>query len=335
MKKRMDSLSLHFLHSSESLKEEVSQFLSNWYDDSPVVRTKTSGSSGIPKWIEHSKEAMRFSARRTLDYFALQPGMHALLCLSPATIAGKMMLVRAIEGRLKLFVSNVQSDFLEHVTEQIHFAAIVPLQLEFACTHRPNTLKSISKLLVGGGILTNSQLEKTTSMNCYQSYGMTETISHVAIRKLHSTDVYRALEGVSFSQNDKNCLVINDTLLGIEGLETNDKVELMDPYTFRWLARIDLVINSGGQKYFPTELEALLYGIITYPFFIGGLPDDRLGERIVLFIESETPLSDLEIRSVPFPGKSSPKQIVYIPFFQRTESGKIDRRKTIEQLLHT
>jgi o-succinylbenzoate---CoA ligase len=333
--KRMNSVSIA---ETEPWIESIFSFLRDWVNDAEEITAKTSGSTGHPKLIQLEKKAMLASAGLTCDYFGLQPMDRALLCLSVDYIAGKMMLVRAMERGLHLIAVSPQGCPLSNIIEKVKFSAMVPLQVE-RCLEN-DCLDKTEQLLIGGaalpGRLLNSIRESPTA--CYISYGMTETMSHVALRRLNGTRasaVYEGLTGIHFSLDPRGCLFIDATPLGIAGIQTNDLCELQDKQHFRWLGRVDFVINSGGIKIIPEQIELLLSNEVLYPFIISSIPHPLLGEQAVMIIETESnetlALQLLKKANEVCPQYHAPKQIFFVPHFIYTSTGKIDRVKTSKQ----
>ncbi|NWJ49243.1 MAG: AMP-binding protein [Bacteroidetes bacterium] len=320
---------------TESWIESVFSFLRDWLNNAEEVTAKTSGSTGQPKLIHLKKESMLASAKLTCDYFGLQPLDKALLCLSADYIAGKMMLVRAIERGLHLIAVSPQGCPLSGIHEKVKFAAMVPLQVE-RCIEE-GCIDKTEQLLIGGAALTNrllNSVQKSTTA-CYISYGMTETMSHVALRRLNgslASLLYEGLTGIRFSLDHRGCLFINTAPLGIESVQTNDLCELQDEQHFKWLGRADFVINSGGIKIIPEQIELLLSNEVSYPFIIAGIPHPLLGEQAVMIIEAESndllAAQLLKKANEVCPQYHSPKQILFVPQLTYTSSGKIDRAKT-------
>lgn len=275
----------------------VYAFLQNWFDDSDVIITHTSGSTGQPKKIKLSKQAMRNSAAMTNSFFGLGAGKTALLCLPASYIAGKMMLVRAIVGRFNLICMEPEANPFQKISDKIDFAAITPYQLNYSL----ETLKTypVENIIVGGSTV-NAKLEKTCKdipAALYETYGMTETASHIALRKFNGEkcDYFSILNGVSIRQDERNCLVINAPHLTDEELITNDIVEIKNERNFRWLGRTDSVINSGGVKIFPEQVERKLQTIIDLQFFISSTNDDLLGQKLILVAEcTKNELKEIE-----------------------------------------
>lgn len=320
---------------SAAWQKSIFVFLNQWFNSGDDISVHTSGSTGKPQDIHLSKSKMRVSALMTCDYFGLKPMDRALLCLSAENIAGKMMLVRAIERGLHLIAVNPVGCPLSNINETIKFAAMVPIQVQHCLDQK--CLDKTEILLIGGVAVSDSlQTELYDyTVQCYSSYGMTETMSHVAIKRLNGPDAsewFEGLDEISFSLNDRGCLQIVAKPLGVDQLQTNDICELQGTNRFRWLGRFDFVINSGGVKVHPEQLEKLLSPYITMPFFITGLDDEKLGEKVVLFIQASTivQVPVIEIMQVikEWPKYQQPKDIFSIPEFVYTLSGKINRIAT-------
>ncbi len=315
---------------------EIETFLETWNNSSDSLAVKTSGSTGKSNSILLSKNKMVLSAKKTLEFFKLQKGSSALLCLSLDTIAGKMMLVRSLIGQLKLHIGAISLNPIKELKEQIDFVALVPLQLEAALDTTPEKLKTIRTILVGGAPVSEKLIQKLrqNKLSVYQSYGMTETISHVAIRKigLETELYYTALEGITFS-TEKQRLVIHYPEILDQKLITNDCVELKDATHFKYIGRYDFIINSGGIKINPEELEQKISGLFDEPFFIWFLPDQHLGQKIVLIVESTKKFNFKKETFSPLLSKFEiPKFYAMISNFTWTKSAKINRKKTMESI---
>jgi O-succinylbenzoic acid--CoA ligase len=247
-----------------------------------------------------------------------------------------MMLVRAIERGLHLIAVAPQGCPLSGIIENVKFSAMVPLQVE-RCIE-DGCLDKTEQLLIGGAALPGQLMRSVqeSPVACFISYGMTETMSHVALRRLNGPEAsvwYEGLEGIHFSLDERGCLFIDAATLGIENIQTNDLCELQDNQHFKWLGRADFVINSGGIKIIPEQIENLLSNDIAYPFIISGIPHPTLGEQVVMLIEAAPDKSlalQLLIKATEIcPQYCAPKQILFFPHFSYTSSGKIDRVKTI------
>ncbi|MEM7380684.1 MAG: AMP-binding protein [Bacteroidota bacterium] len=318
----------------EDFEKSIGDFILDWLSDSEVIAVKTSGSTGAPKTIYHSKQRMAKSAMATTNFFNLMPGQAVLLCLSAEYIAGKMMLVRALTQGLDIDCISPASDPLANSQRSYDFVAMVPMQLANSLKH----LDRVKKLLVGGAPLGDDLKVALAAVDTlvYESYGMTETITHIALKKINhnspeSIAAFETLPGVSIATDDRGCLVIEAPDIISSRLITNDMVELLSDSSFQWLGRFDNVINSGGIKLIPEQIEKKLRAILEHRFFVYGLPDDKLGSKLVLFVEGNTDVSKLMSAIVSLKTLSKyevPKEILEISGFQETPTGKIDREKS-------
>ena len=334
----LQRLAEEFTSLDEQFKQEIGHFLLQWFDGSATIEVKTSGSTGTPKNIKLSKRYMINSALATGAYFNQESGTRALLCLSANYIAGKMMLVRAMVLGWDLVLRNPKANPLNEIDQQIDFAAMVPLQVEASLEN----LDKINHLIIGGAPVSSSlqqELEKVKT-RCYATYGMTETITHVAVKRLnHCTQAqlyFELLPDVEISQDYRGCLVINALKVADEPVITNDIVTIHDNNSFEWLGRYDNVINSGGVKLFPEQIEQKLSVIINERFFVYGLPDDKLGQKLVLVIEANTKNIDIDKKtfiSVGLTRYEIPRQVIYVEKFKETPTGKIQRNLTLRSYL--
>jgi o-succinylbenzoate---CoA ligase len=318
---------------ANSWRNAVYFFLKYWFDDSDVIITHTSGSTGEPKEIRLSKEILRNSARMTNAFFGLDASKTALLCLPVSYIAGKMMLVRAMVGRFNLICVEPKANPFENLKIPVDFTAITPYQLH----HSGETLKTASvKNIIVGGSAVSSRLETLAAdipARMYETYGMTETASHIALRCFNGaekSDYFTALAGVALRQDERGCLAITAPHLHSQNLITNDIVEMQGENQFKWLGRADAVINTGGVKIFPEQVEKKLEAIIPGNFFISSLPDEQLGEKVILLIESDTEISSLNIalKQLLSPYEQ-PKQVIYLPRFVYSPNNKILRKDSL------
>lgn len=316
------------------VKSELNDFLIDWFSDKTYINSCTSGSTGKPQEIQLRKEGVQFSAQNTIDYFKLNEYSKALLCLPLTTIGGKMMVIRALMSNMKLVVQKATANPLKDQNQTYDFIAVNPMQLSNMLNHSLNELKQITTILVGGAPI-HAQLEnrlKTEGIFVYHSYGMTETASHVALRKVghNESKFYSALIGITFETNEYGNLIIHYPALNTNPIQTNDQVKLLNSYSFEWIGRNDFVINSGGIKVHPEEVESKIADQIAYPFFITGIPDEVLGEKVVLVIESTN--SD-GFYNFDFLGNHKPREVYFVEKFIYTTSEKIDRKATIKLVL--
>ncbi len=314
----------------------VANFLDEWYSPADYVWGHTSGSTGAPKPVKLLKRDMVASARLTCDFFSLNHSSTLLLCLSPDYIAGKMMLVRALLSGANLLVVPPSSTPLAILDETIDFAAMVPAQVVETLTSAEQTarLARIRYLIVGGAPLAPDTEESLVKLPVatYVTYGMTETVSHVALRRLGDpAEVYRAMGDITFSIDERDCLVIHAPHFSTQKFVTNDVVQLDAPDSFRWVGRYDHVINTGGVKVFPERVEQQIASLLApRRFFITATPDAKWGESVTLVMEgeqlSETAQSQLltAIRE-RVTRYEYPRCILYLSHFKETASGKVIR----------
>jgi O-succinylbenzoic acid--CoA ligase len=306
----------------------IARFIVKWFNDKSYIIVKTSGSTGAPKKIKLLKTNMVHSAFATGLYFNLGAENTALLCLSAKYIAGKMMLVRALTMGWNLHVVAPDKNGITQYDNTYDFAAMVPYQVY----HSLSALDKIKTLIIGGGVISPDLEAKlqSKSTEVYASYGMTETITHVAMRRVNGhnrTTIYSALPNISFSTDARGCLVIDaPNLINLE-VVTNDVVTLLSSTSFKWLGRYDNVINSGGVKLFPEKIERLLRDFIKVPFIISSLQDQALGEQLILVLELENPKEASNYRTVisELESYQRPKKIFTLSKFPLTETGKIKR----------
>ncbi len=312
--------------------QPVKKFLKQYYDDDNTYTAHTSGSTGHPKEIRLPKAFMKASAKKTLSFLGIKPGDKTLLCISADHIGGIMMLVRWVHGDLDLYVQKPNSKPLETTKISIDFAAMVPMQL----MNSIQDLSKVKKLIIGGGAI-NPTFEKNTnwetiSTHVYHTYGMTETLSHIALRDVSKArDYFEALSNTRFSLDSRSCLVINSPDIGVFDLVTNDVVNLIDRNRFIWKGRFDNVVNSGGIKLFPEEIEKALSGL-SIPYFLTGEPDLVLGSKLVLLVEGDEAQHGEEVRNaIKGLGKyQKPREILYLNQFQYTDTDKIKRNYTLK-----
>ena len=318
-----------FITQGRDYEKELGTFLLEWGNSLPYINSQTSGSTGSPKVIRISKTAMLHSALATAAFFDLKPGDTALHCLSAKFIAGKMMLVRGLVLGLEMdFVSPSATPLLKNQTHY-DFVAMVPLQVQNSIAE----LQNIKQLIIGGAQIQESLKKQLLylSTQVYETYGMTETITHIAARRVGER-VFTVLPNVTISQDHRNCLVINASRISDQKIETNDLVDIVSDTQFQLLGRIDNVVNSGGIKLIPEQIEAQLSSKIATRFFIIGVPDEVLGEKIILVLEGYK--TDFE--ETIFDGLSKyekPKGVLFIPQFKETENGKIQRKETLKDFL--
>lgn len=322
----------------EGIYRDLYTFLYAWFSEGETMKVQTSGSTGVPKVMEVSKRAMMNSACRTCRFLELQEGDSLLLSMNLKYIGAQMMVVRALVGGLRVLLQEPCAHPLASVQERIDFLSMVPMQL--ASSLQPeaekNVLQTAKVVIVGGGAVDSQLEEQLQALPCrvYSTYGMTETLSHIAMRSLNGperSDRYYPLPGVTLSLSARDTLVIEVPDVCAGQLETNDCVTLYPDGSFVVKGRVDNVINSGGVKIQIEEDERLLQGVLSFPFAITSVPDSFYGERVVLLAEHpelSTKETDeyLVLLKQTLPRYHAPRDIVFVRSLPRTENGKIDRK---------
>lgn len=392
---------LELISYSEGISDDLYWFLQEWFSDSETLIVQTSGSTGTPKLVAIKKEFMENSAKATGSFLKLGAETKALCCLSTQYIAGKMMVIRALTLGWELDVMEPNGNPLEDIFEPYDFCAMVPMQVKASLWD----LHLVKKLLIGGGVVSEGLQEalQNVSTQCFASYGMTETVSHIAIKKLNcfaestlsssaqhistplddqlliegndnkstikndniSTPLddqkvdkiqledfersreadpkkestfrreglnshYVLLPNITISQDNRDCLIINAPLLSEEEVVTNDIVKIHSETEFEWLGRFDNVINSGGVKLHPEQIEKELSKVIGQRFFVAGIKDETLGEKLILIVEGEN--TDLNFSQINLSKYELPKEIYFLPQFIETKTNKIQRQQTLALL---
>ena len=322
---------------------ELTEFLAEWHNDNDRILVHTSGSTGKPKPMMVEKKRMLNSARITCDFLGLKPGDTALLCMSLDYIAGKMMVVRSLQRGLQLTCVNPSSHPLADETlPSFTFAAMVPMQVynTLKVPEERERLMHIRHLIIGGGAISNelAQMIKPLPNAVWSTYGMTETLSHIALRRLNGPDAslwYTPFDGVEVSLNAEGCLVIDAPQVCAEPLATNDIAELStDARTgktrFRIKGRKDNVICSGGIKIQIEEVEEALRPYLSDPFMIVKKQDAMLGEMAVLLTEGKNLTLVEEKCKNTLPPYWVPRMFLHIDHLPLTETGKPKRTGVVD-----
>ncbi|WP_108424651.1 AMP-binding protein [Flagellimonas amoyensis] len=313
----------------------LGEFLVDWASDASTLDVSTSGSTGKPKKITLKKEQMVNSAMATAAYFQLKPKQTALLCLPSTGIAGKMMLVRAMVLGLHLDVVEPSSTPLDNNGKAYDFVAMVPLQAQKSLDQLPR----VRTLIIGGAAVDVSLKQQLGLLptKVYETYGMTETITHIAVKEIapEPRAYFETLPGIGITRDDRGCLIIDAPKISEEKVITNDLVELVAANRFTWLGRFDSIINSGGIKLVPEVIEDKLGAILKTRFFVTGIPDETLGTQLVLVVEAEPETFEAhtllnQIKALKTLSKYEvPKKIFVVNAFSETSTKKIDRSKTL------
>ena len=314
-----------FIKEGEDFEKITGEFILDWFNSNSFISVTTSGTTGAPKKIKIDKQAMVFSALATAEFFDLKATNRVLNCLSTNYIAGKMMLIRSFVLGFEMDFVKPTSNPLKNNNKFYDFVAMVPLQVENSI----NELINVRKLIIGGSKINYNLKNKLLGLSTlvFETYGMTETITHIAARNI-SDSYFSVLPHVTISKDKRNCLIIDTPRISASSITTNDVVNIISNTEFELLGRIDNVINSGGVKLFPEQIELKLAHKIQTRFFVTGIPDDHFGEIVALIVEgSPIPFED-DIFNDLLPYEK-PKKIHFLSNFLETESGKIKRAATL------
>lgn len=329
------------LSTTDAFGAELIGFLQEWYNDDTHIRVKTSGSTGTPKEMRVGKQQMANSATMTCKFFHLTPGSSALLCMPLEYIAGKMMVVRCLVGGLNLLYNTPSGHPLALCKQIPHFAAMIPMQVynTLQVATEREVFAQIQHVLIGGGSIDSQLAEQLQGLDnkVWSSYGMTETLSHIALRRINGTEAttwYTPLPGVKVEKGENDTLTIFAPHVNNEVLHTNDVVQFNDQGQFRIMGRVDNIINTGGIKVQIEQLEQQLASVLTLPFQITSVPHPKFGEAITLLVEqpeathNTATINNLqEICRKHLPAYWCPKYFFTVDKLPLTETGKPNRFK--------
>jgi O-succinylbenzoic acid--CoA ligase len=334
-------------------------FAETWLAGKARFSLPTSGSTGEPKIIEITRAQMQASAKGTAKALDLPALKTALLAINPQYVGGTMMLVRALEYGLTLHgippVSNPLAYLEEHkigmgAWDFYDFMALVPMQLHTIATETPQFLPALNQykaIILGGGAVSETLMQVIQQLRVpiYNTCGMTETVSHIALKRLNGTTktaYFEVLEGVQIAVDERSCLKICAEVTQNEWIQTNDVVEIIDHQRFIWVGRQDNVLNSGGIKIQIELLESKIEAILKQENIqascaIVGLPDEKWQERVTLFLEMNVlPTYTLErlwaLMRQNLLRHEVPKEIHFLPAFPRTETGKIRKKDLLQTI---
>ena len=312
------------------------EFQKEWENASDAIEVRTSGSTGIPKVIKLSKDFVKESALRTLNFFGLGEGCNFHSCVAADYIGGKMMAVRAILANGNFSWEQPSNRPLQgsDKTVKIDLLAVVSSQMPFILDNL-ETLPEIKNIIVGGGVIPQQIRDRIagSGLNVYETYGMTETASHIAMRRVSVEELpFSTLGDITVSLDSRGCLAIQ--FPSGESVMTNDLAKVLSPKEFEILGRYDNMIITGGVKVNPQEVEKILSPFIDSPYIITAFKDDKWGEKIVLVIEGkeeaclkEKVIETCRERLTPC---QMPKEIIFYPSLPRTANGKLIRTKSRE-----
>ncbi len=305
-------------------------FKKEWRSDSKEVECHTSGSTGTPSRILLPKKEMRAGALRTNHFFNISASSHLHSCISPDYIGGKMMYVRSdISGASFSFETPSNRPLSDYKGSFINLVSVVPSQMIHILNH-PEILENVGHFLIGGSAIPPETRKRISDLgvSAFESYGMTETASHIALRKATDSEVYfTTLPGISVFYHNENLLGIR--IENWKEFLTNDIAEIHSDNSFKILGRADNIIISGGKKISPELIESILGTNLNFPFFISSRPDEKWGKRLVLVACKDSP-KDYEIFDIcraSLPSWMVPKEIIRVDKMPLTANGKIKRIK--------
>lgn len=316
----------------------LDEFVSDWQSDSPTLLVHTSGSTGKPKPMLVEKRRMEASARITCGFLGLRAGDTALLCMPLDFIAGKMVVVRSLVWGLQLVAVEPSGHPLKGLTESPTFAAMVPMQVynSLKVEEERRLLRDIKHLIIGGGAINRDMAEALRGFPnaVWSTYGMTETLSHIALRRLSGAEAsewYEPFDGVGVTTNADGCLVIDAPAVCAHPLVTNDIAEIApDGRRFRIRGRRDNVVCSGGLKLQIEEMEARLQPHLNVPYMISKRPDDKFGEAVVLLAVTDDMESVCEVCRKHMPRYEQPRYFLAVSELPMTPTGKPARAEAMK-----
>ena len=326
-----------FFTENSRIDEDTAAFWKDFTSPAPTVVCHTSGSTGVPKKLDMEKSAMRYSAGQTVRFFGLDRHMTALLCLPVKYIGGRMVLVRAVVSGMRVYAVPPSLNPLKDADNlHLDFAAFTQAQVWEIC-HDAGTRRRFAEIgdVIIGGAPIDAELEKVLLSfpnRIYATYGMTDTVSHIALRRMGEAEYVKISPETVLETDAENCLRIVDAHFGAGPLQTNDVVDLLDADRFVWLGRRDFVINSGGVKLHPEQMEQkirTLPGWAARRFFIASEISVPFGERPVLVVEDDGETYPLEELAAVLGRVEMPGKLVRVPRFVWTESGKLNRTETL------
>lgn len=334
-----------------AFEQSVLRFCHEWLQGAETFSLQTSGSTGAPKTIAATRQQLIASIERSQEAIGFRAGETALLALHPDYVAGKVMLARCLHAGLSVVAVEPSSNPLRSIAPNIpiDFTALVPLQLQTILDSEDAIrLERIRNVLIGGADVSEAVRARLTRFEntIYLTYGMTETLTHIALQRLNvptPARIFTTLPHIGISTDDRGCLVAEADYFPDGRVTTNDLIEIISTTRFVWLGRWDHVINTGGIKVIPERIEPKIQQAfeqrdLPYRFFVGGLPHDRLGEEVTLLVEgkpwsaSEQMLliREMEERLGRF---EVPRSIRFVERFVETANQKINRKETINAVI--
>lgn len=322
-----------FIKEGDKYEHYFGDFLMDWLDTSESINLSISGTTSTPKVLSFQKQAMVNSAIAIGDFFDVSVGDCALHCLPANLIAGKMMLIRALILGLSLDIVSPSRNPFHKNDNNYDFVAMTPMQ----AFHSLTKMSQVKTLILGGSFVSKSLQDFLLKSNvkAFETYGMTETLSDIAIRKMEDPpSEFKCLPHVEITKDKRGCLEVTSDLLQVDHFVTNDEIELLGNQRFRLIGRIDEVINSGGIKLHPQQIERKLSQVLSAHFFVGGIKDEILGEKVILAVKNSPTLKIEKLlekinKCDNLKTYEVPKSIIVFADFKETENGKIIRKETL------
>lgn len=319
-------------------------FIHRWQLNEDTFQFQTSGSTGPPKTIDVSRDQIVASVAATTEFLKLKKSNSTLVCLDPNFVASLMMAARCVVNDMDLIIQTPSSNPLKDLDSPVDFASFVPLQIYKMIEEESiDQLARVENILIGGAPLSSSAFERLSKVdtNIYATYGMTETVSHIALMPIKgdfSEAYYQVLSGIKIGQDDDGCLKVCGAVTNQHWVQTNDIVEVRGHSRFRWLGRRDYVINSGGIKIHPEQLEKLIERCLQSDFIISWKPNPEVGSECILILEGQKMTHDRlstiqQIVERAFSKHHIPKSTLSVDRFERTTSGKVKREETRKKAL--
>lgn len=330
------------LYELDSSYEPIVRFVRNWLSGDDTFQFRTSGSTGAPGMVEIKRSQIQASVNATASFLKLQKSDQILLCLAPNYVASIMMAARGLILDLDVHVVKPSADPLAGLNQQrIDFASFVPYQIYHIIeAGRLEELGKIKNVLIGGAPISDEAFRQISSLPnaSYMTYGMTETVTHIALMRITGEPgeaTYHTLPNLAVGVNEHDCLWVKGAVSRDRTIQTNDVVSFSDEGRFRWMGRRDFMINSGGVKIHPEQVERVIEVMfkalnLTNEFYLFGAPDELLGQKLILAVEGPEPINCLLDKINPaiksqFGKYHQPKDVRYVTGFERTASGKVKR----------
>lgn len=339
----------NLLSSDDSVFAQTFSLAQQWLNGAETYVFHTSGSTGTPKEILLKREQLGSSAQGTIRALSLTPQEQILLCMNTAFIGGAMLLIRGLILQATITLQQPSGNPLEHISagHPYTFASFTPIQLHTLTSGDRNIREKLNRFhyILLGGAAVPVPLErelKKLSVKVYHTYGMTETVSHIALKQIGADVYFKALPGVELRTDEHGCLAIKSGSTGNKWVYTHDMVTLIDEHTFDLLGRADDMINTGGIKVWPAKIEqALQDGLydmgIQRNIFVSWIPDDRLGQKIIAVIEGPPLDPEVQTRLIGSLEKrlgryELPRAFYNFQLFILTPTGKINKHETLKMM---